>query len=166
MAMIDATGKPLVIRGARAFLLVVAVTWGLGTVQGSMHLAGGVSAGETVSDLRTDVVALALRALLFAAALVSLSGINRRRAVGRWGTVGLACVAVYLAAPAVALAWRAVWGDYAAPARYFAYSSTEDAVIGLLVAGSIICAIGVLIVQLTIGETAARFFRVPPPHTQ
>jgi hypothetical protein len=158
MTMGQGAGIPIIIRAARAFLVLCIVVWGGGAIQGWNHLSAD-EARETSSEVRFDARLLVERTALAVFAGVSLWATARRRPLGRWGTVALACVVAYRLLPGLAYGWRALSGQYAPPVGFIAYSSRTDVFMAVLLNTVILAALGALAVRLIVGKSAARYFR-------
>jgi hypothetical protein len=150
---------PLIIRSIRAFLVVCAVVWGFGVVEGVFSLRQQLAGREPL--IPVDELSVAWRFLLFAAALFAFVAIGRRWRSGRWTALVLASVAIARTLPGVSYPWRVVLGDVSAQPpgpMMFAYSSREEAVIALLMRAGLCCWFALLIVHLAAGATVRSYF--------
>lgn len=157
------TKMPAVVRMARAFLVLCIVIWGLGAVQAGNHLRRAGEAGETSSEIRSDARVFVGRTALAIFAAVSVWAIARRHPVGRWSTVALACVCAYRLLPGFAYTGRALSGRYAAPVGLIAYSSTEEAIVAVIVGTAILAALVALAVRMSVAKDAATYFAASKP---
>ena len=134
------------------------MTWTIGAFGGGLHFVQGIRGEETDAELRADVVVLAERILLAAAAAFAFWAIRRRWSAGRWVAVGLGCIVCYRLLPSLLYSWRALRGDLLAPAGLIAYSSPTEATPAFIINVGILCLVVALVFQLALGRRAARYF--------
>jgi hypothetical protein len=161
--MTDARETPGVIRLNRALLFVSLGVWLIGSISGGLHLSKGLAGHEGVMDLRADVSFLAQRVFLFIASAVGIFAVSRRWSLGRWVSIGLGVVMLYRSWRPLAYAWRAIWGEFAAPPGLLAYTSTEEAFIAMFVSVAIVLVVATVVLQLAFSSDARRYFSSGDP---